>query len=1290
MAGSIELVALSLSLDTTKFRKDIEYTQRMLGQTKGAFRDLTEVTRILDKAQADQVITEQQATAAKNKAIATVERHQATLRREAETVKALNLAKQQAAAIDQARSRDTLGLSGFSGSTGAAALGVSPSSQTSLSMYSGTLEKVRADTLGLVADTNRLGNEVKGAFGPSTTASLGAYSGSIAKAKTDTIGLTIETNKLGREIASTLATARAPSAATSFSLDSYANVNKATEQARRNTLGLTQETVKLSKELDSVVSSSSQSSLNAYLNSTQAVTNATAQAKEEAIKAQAAFAGWNNGLRQTALTQHAQALDRARAGANAWVAGLQNMSSASSAQAAAVRAAQAAVEGWDNGLRRIDLTPLARDLEQSRAGAIAWAQGLDQAAAAANRAASAAGQLRREAREAARRSRLAVLDEVGLTERPAPSRNDPPLLDQTANYREGFQFLQQFETAQQRVSRQLIEASNLYRRGAILQDEYAFAARRIRQQNSLLHQSFGQLKGVMLTLFGPLTAVIAAYEGLKVSIKLSAELDAARARFKIFTGSVSGANRVLVQLRELSSTSPVSFAGAQRATTTMLQFGVAADEVIPSLKQIAEITGGNTERMESLSLAFGQSASAGRLMGQELLQMVNAGFSPLRIISDQTGESMADLKKRMEEGGISFQAVQNAFRDATREGGRFNGLLQEVADTTAGKMTRAQSELEKFGTAFGDFLRPVTDGSLDNFIQSMKTLQQTLELINSIQGDPDSLITKIFDFALSSPALNALSFPQYVADYKTSLSELEGADAKYSKAAFQRAEAIKRLNDSRYGGLVTDGTAKQAEDLIKQYRRLQSLAESVKDDPAFVIPEKDRTELKRFMNYQAVVRRQAKNVTEEEYETIRKRFEEEKAGLKTVEERNKAQIEFLDLVGEGFFTDEQLRQAAKVRAELKEAARQAAELKRVTDTFADSLKKASETRIDNIYGERADSVKLLVAQSVDGERKVLDGLVKQGAAYDAILAAANPQAQAELAKLEAIQQQNALYKQQEDIKNKRTEQDEAFFKELANLESQALYLKEIVSLGKEQARINQLRRDENLPQVQAELQQAAEAKLAAEEKIADVLKEQAEALERQTEEKKKQQEQFFDDLAQIESQALYLKEVAKLGERPARVEQLRRDEKLSLDNAKLKEEAEERLKLEEKIAELRKTAKELKNGSAFDKLVEGMSELQQLAQLGFISQQIADAQTKKLVDEATPKEQTNAGAPRAIQAGSVEAFALQANAQVKLISEQIRIANRAFVAQKATAEATKQTAKVLDNIKDNLGALPTP
>ena len=54
---------------------------------------------------------------------------------------------------------------------------------------------------------------------------------------------------------------------------------------------------------------------------------------------------------------------------------------------------------------------------------------------------------------------------------------------------------------------------------------------------------------------------------------------------------------------------------------------------------------GNNEKFSSMTLAFAQMSAAGRLMGQDLNQMINAGFNPLQVISEKTGKSIAVLKK---------------------------------------------------------------------------------------------------------------------------------------------------------------------------------------------------------------------------------------------------------------------------------------------------------------------------------------------------------------------------------------------------------------------------------------------------------------------------------------------------------------------------------------------------------------------------------------------------------------------------------------------------------------------
>jgi tape measure domain-containing protein len=230
-----------------------------------------------------------------------------------------------------------------------------------------------------------------------------------------------------------------------------------------------------------------------------------------------------------------------------------------------------------------------------------------------------------------------------------------------------------------------------------------------------------------------------AYLGLQTvtkAIKLATEVEDATVAFEVLTGSVNDGKLLFQQIRTFSEQSPITFSGAAQATRTMMSFGVAAQDIQKNLQMLSDVTGGNNDRFKMLSLAFAQMSAAGRLMGQDLLQMINAGFNPLQQISKTTGESLVALKKRMEEGGIATQEVRQAFIDATSEGGMFHGMTERLAQTMGGKLNIALSQLEKGLAAAGQALAPLVIALTDGFEQGASWLNA---VVNVIEGVTDGL-----------------------------------------------------------------------------------------------------------------------------------------------------------------------------------------------------------------------------------------------------------------------------------------------------------------------------------------------------------------------------------------------------------------------------------------------------------------------------------------------------------------------------------------------------------------------
>ena len=168
--------------------------------------------------------------------------------------------------------------------------------------------------------------------------------------------------------------------------------------------------------------------------------------------------------------------------------------------------------------------------------------------------------------------------------------------------------------------------------------------------------------------------------------------------FRVLLGNEERAAKLVNDIQDLANVTPMTSSGLQENAKLLLNFNaVAEDEIIPTLRMLGDITGGDQVKMDSMTLAFAQCASAGRLMGQDLLQMVNAGFNPLRIIAEKTGKSLGDLRNEMSEGKISVDMVKQAFKDATSEGGRFYGMMEAQSKSKTGLEATKADSYEIFG-----------------------------------------------------------------------------------------------------------------------------------------------------------------------------------------------------------------------------------------------------------------------------------------------------------------------------------------------------------------------------------------------------------------------------------------------------------------------------------------------------------------------------------------------------------------------------------------------------------------
>ncbi len=211
-------------------------------------------------------------------------------------------------------------------------------------------------------------------------------------------------------------------------------------------------------------------------------------------------------------------------------------------------------------------------------------------------------------------------------------------------------------------------------------------------------------------------------------VNVRAEIQALEVSFRTLLGSQQASAELMRQMKEFAAATPLQLGDLAKGAQTMLGFNLDPDEIMPMLKAIGDISMGDAQKFQALTLSFAQMQSVGKLMGQDLLQMINAGFSPLAVMADKTGKSIGELKEEMSAGAISADMVKQAFIDATSEGGQFFGMLSGQGDTVKGALAQLSGAFTDMFNGIGEQSEGIIKGS----VKSLQWLVQNYELLGKI------------------------------------------------------------------------------------------------------------------------------------------------------------------------------------------------------------------------------------------------------------------------------------------------------------------------------------------------------------------------------------------------------------------------------------------------------------------------------------------------------------------------------------------------------------------------------
>ncbi|MDO5598162.1 MAG: tape measure protein [Acidaminococcus sp.] len=249
-----------------------------------------------------------------------------------------------------------------------------------------------------------------------------------------------------------------------------------------------------------------------------------------------------------------------------------------------------------------------------------------------------------------------------------------------------------------------------------------------------LASAIGKIKGMIAGAF-----TVGAITSLgKKALEASANMEVLRQGLDFVLGSSEETDKLINGMRALGEQSAYDTNELIPLARQWVNMGDNAETAVGKMTKIVDLGsafGLTSEQIGSATLALSQMAAAGKINGQDMLQLTNANIPAWKLLADHMGLSVAELRKMSEAGQLGEDAI-NELWDAIEE--RTQGATSRMNGTLMASFSNLEEEIQNSMAGIGDIisqafnLKGILQGGSDmvsSFREALEQIKQDAESV---------------------------------------------------------------------------------------------------------------------------------------------------------------------------------------------------------------------------------------------------------------------------------------------------------------------------------------------------------------------------------------------------------------------------------------------------------------------------------------------------------------------------------------------------------------------------------
>lgn len=234
---------------------------------------------------------------------------------------------------------------------------------------------------------------------------------------------------------------------------------------------------------------------------------------------------------------------------------------------------------------------------------------------------------------------------------------------------------------------------------------------------------------------------------LSTGLAYNAMQQNANAALKTMLGSQKAVNEQMEKLGKLAQNSPFSKATFISAQQQLIAFGVEVEKVIPlldAMQNAVAASGGGSQQLADLAFVVAQIKAAGKITGQDLIQLGQRGINVAEIIGKAFGKSSAEVKAMISKNQIDADQAIDALTKGMME--KFGGATDAIKKQWSGAADRIKAANRDIGADIGKmFIDPAGGGRAVEWGNKLADVLRTFQKrLREAQGDIEDFLSPAF------------------------------------------------------------------------------------------------------------------------------------------------------------------------------------------------------------------------------------------------------------------------------------------------------------------------------------------------------------------------------------------------------------------------------------------------------------------------------------------------------------------------------------------------------------------